>query len=160
MDASRITCATSPSISSSPASGRPAAKRFSASSCRTVPTRHGTHWPHDSSRKNAAIRNNAGTPTNQVASIQFTPGSNALVYAGLFAQSVPFTWTLAPGTTQADFYVARLASGQASRDAELVVLQDLDRAMRDASICGLGHTASIAVRSAIQKLGLFGGGAR
>ena len=28
----------------------------SASSWRTVPTRQGTHWPHDSSRKNAAMR--------------------------------------------------------------------------------------------------------
>ena len=27
-----------------------------ASSWRTVPTRQGTHWPHDSSRKNAAMR--------------------------------------------------------------------------------------------------------
>ena len=31
--------------------GRPATRRCSVSSCRTVPTRHGTHWPHDSSRK-------------------------------------------------------------------------------------------------------------
>jgi CRP-like cAMP-binding protein/NAD-dependent dihydropyrimidine dehydrogenase PreA subunit len=30
--------------------------RASSSSWRTVPTRHGTHWPHDSSRKNAAMR--------------------------------------------------------------------------------------------------------
>ena len=34
----------------------PAASRASSSSWRTVPTRHGTHWPHDSSRKNRAIR--------------------------------------------------------------------------------------------------------
>jgi NADH:ubiquinone oxidoreductase subunit F (NADH-binding) len=27
--------------------------------------------------------------------------------------------------------------------------------MRDASICGLGHTAATAVQSAIQKLGLY-----
>jgi NADH-quinone oxidoreductase subunit F len=50
----------------------------------------------------------------------------------------------------------RLAAG-ANRDHELVVLADLDRAMRDASICGLGHTAAIAVRSAVATLGLFGG---
>jgi hypothetical protein len=31
--------------------------------------------------------------------------------------------------------------------------------MRDASICGLGQTASSAAQSAIRKLGLFGGGA-
>jgi NADH:ubiquinone oxidoreductase subunit F (NADH-binding) len=28
--------------------------------------------------------------------------------------------------------------------------------MRDASICGLGHTASTAVQSAIRKLQVFG----
>ncbi len=40
---------------------RPAASRCSASSWRTVPTRHGTHWPHDSSRKNSAMRSTAPT---------------------------------------------------------------------------------------------------
>ena len=34
----------------------PSTIRCSASSCRTVPTRHGTHCPHDSSRKKAAMR--------------------------------------------------------------------------------------------------------
>jgi NADH-quinone oxidoreductase subunit F len=37
--------------------------------------------------------------------------------------------------------------------ADLVLLDDMDRAMKDSSICGLGHTASTAVRSAIE-LGL------
>ena len=41
--------------------GRPAARRASSSSWRTVPTRHGTHWPHDSSRKNWAIRRSVPT---------------------------------------------------------------------------------------------------
>ena len=41
--------------------GRPAARRASSSSWRTVPTRQGTHWPHDSSRKNAAIRRSVPT---------------------------------------------------------------------------------------------------
>ena len=36
---------------------------------------------------------------------------------------------------------------------DLVLLDDMDRAMKDASICGLGHTASTAVRSALD-LGL------
>ena len=40
--------------------GAAAASRSSASSWRTVPTRHGTHWPHDSSRKNAAMRSRIG----------------------------------------------------------------------------------------------------
>src|SRR5712692_4720694 len=35
---------------------RPLAIRCRASSCRTVPTRQGTHWPHDSSRKKRAMR--------------------------------------------------------------------------------------------------------
>ncbi|MDA3038519.1 MAG: NAD(P)H-dependent oxidoreductase subunit E [Actinomycetota bacterium] len=37
---------------------------------------------------------------------------------------------------------------------ELVLLDDMDRAMKDASICGLGHTACTAVRSAF-SLGLL-----
>jgi NADH-quinone oxidoreductase subunit F len=61
------------------------------------------------------------------------------------------------GTARQEEALHRLATGRAARDAELVILDDLDRAMRDASICGLGHTAAIAVRSAITKLGLFGG---
>ncbi len=32
---------------------------------------------------------------------------------------------------------------------DLVLLDDMDRAMKDASICGLGHTAATAVRSAL-----------
>ena len=36
------------------------------------------------------------------------------------------------------------------------VLDDIDRAMSDSSICGLGQTAASAVRSAI-RLGLIGG---
>ena len=36
--------------------GRPAMSRASASCWRTVPTRHGTHCPQDSSRKKAAMR--------------------------------------------------------------------------------------------------------
>lgn len=36
------------------------------------------------------------------------------------------------------------------------LLEEIDRAMKDASICGLGHTAATAVRSAL-ALGLIGG---
>ena len=39
-------------------------------------------------------------------------------------------------------------------DGELTLLNDIDLAMKDASICGLGHTASTAVLSAIE-LGLI-----
>ncbi len=42
-----------------------------------------------------------------------------------------------------------------SMNGERSLLDDMDAAMKDASICGLGHTASTAVRSAID-LGLIG----
>ena len=64
IEASRIAWPTSRRRASSSAAdpfGRPAASRARSSSWRTVPTRHGTHWPHDSSRKNAAIRRSAPT---------------------------------------------------------------------------------------------------
>ena len=59
MEASRIACPSSWSRATSAAtepSGRSVASRWSSSSWRTVPTRQGTHWPHDSSRKNWAMR--------------------------------------------------------------------------------------------------------
>ena len=39
---------------------------------------------------------------------------------------------------------------------DVALLEDMDLAMKDASICGLGHTAATAVRSAID-LGIIGG---
>ncbi len=39
---------------------------------------------------------------------------------------------------------------------ELTLIGDVGQGMRDASICGLGQTASAAVESAIRRLGLFG----
>lgn len=51
------------------------------------------------------------------------------------------------GTQRVEEAVARGASGEAA------LIGELDRAMRDASICGLGHTAASAVQSAI-RLGL------
>jgi NADH-quinone oxidoreductase subunit F len=52
----------------------------------------------------------------------------------------------------------RLARGGArpSPAAEADLLDELARVMRDASICGLGHTAANAAQSAV-TLGLFGG---
>src|SRR4051794_3581830 len=61
IEASRMTCVRSASTSSSLPFARPLERRCRASSWRTVPTRHGTHWPHDSSRKNSAIRRTAST---------------------------------------------------------------------------------------------------
>jgi NADH-quinone oxidoreductase subunit F len=60
------------------------------------------------------------------------------------------------GTVRVEESLRRLAAGAGSREGEIALLAELDRAMRDASICGLGHTAAIAVRSAVEKLGAFG----
>jgi NADH-quinone oxidoreductase subunit F len=48
-----------------------------------------------------------------------------------------------------------LASAGRSMNGERDILADIDLAMKDSSICGLGHTASTAVLSAID-LGLIG----
>jgi NADH-quinone oxidoreductase subunit F len=37
----------------------------------------------------------------------------------------------------------------------LALLAELEQVMKDASICGLGHTAASAISSAIQRLGMF-----
>jgi NADH-quinone oxidoreductase subunit F len=67
------------------------------------------------------------------------------------------------GTVRQEELLHRLARGTplGSREAELNLLSDIAQAMRDASICGLGQTASGAIQSAMSKLGVFnGGGAR
>ncbi|TAL06214.1 MAG: NADH-quinone oxidoreductase subunit E [Chloroflexota bacterium] len=62
------------------------------------------------------------------------------------------------GTVRQEELLARLADGTQvrSRDEELVLLADVGRAMRDASICGLGQTASSAIESAFRQPELVG----
>ncbi len=59
------------------------------------------------------------------------------------------------GTVRQEELLARLASGRAAahgrRDEELALLTELGRVMRDASICGLGQTASSAIESALRQ---------
>ncbi len=64
------------------------------------------------------------------------------------------------GTVRQEELLHRLAAGTpiGSRRDELGLLDEIAQAMRDASICGLGQTASSAVQSAIAKLGVFNGG--
>jgi NADH-quinone oxidoreductase subunit F len=64
------------------------------------------------------------------------------------------------GTVRQEELVERLRAGRplGSRGRELTVLKELGQAMRDASICGLGQTASSAIESAVQKLGALGEG--
>ena len=61
------------------------------------------------------------------------------------------------GTERQEELVARLDAGRPLRGAaeEDALLDEIARAMRDASICGLGQTASGAIQSAIRKLGVF-----
>lgn len=65
------------------------------------------------------------------------------------------------GTVRQDELIARLAKGApiGSVDDELALLSELSACMRDASICGLGQTASSAIESAVVKLKLWPGGA-
>jgi NADH-quinone oxidoreductase subunit F len=53
------------------------------------------------------------------------------------------------GTVRQEELLARLAAGAWSRspEAELALLKELGQVMRDASICGLGQTASAAIES-------------
>jgi NADH-quinone oxidoreductase subunit F len=56
------------------------------------------------------------------------------------------------GTVRQEELLARVAAGRArgSLADELALLADLGRGMRDASICGLGQTASAAIESAVR----------
>jgi NADH-quinone oxidoreductase subunit F len=60
------------------------------------------------------------------------------------------------GTVRQEEALHRLAASPASRETDVAVIDDLAQAMRDASICGLGQTASTAVQSAVRKLRVFG----
>jgi NADH-quinone oxidoreductase subunit F len=61
------------------------------------------------------------------------------------------------GTVRQEESLHRLHAGSplGSIDAEVALIDDLALAMKDASICGLGHTASIAIQTGIRKLGVF-----
>src|SRR5262249_48375358 len=61
------------------------------------------------------------------------------------------------GTVRQEELVTRLVRGKplGSPAQERRLLDELGQAMRDASICGLGQTASSAIVSAVEKLGLL-----
>jgi NADH-quinone oxidoreductase subunit F len=64
------------------------------------------------------------------------------------------------GTVRQQEALARLLSGRprGSVADELALLGEIGQCMRDASICGLGQTASSAIESAIQRLHVLGNG--
>jgi NADH-quinone oxidoreductase subunit F len=67
------------------------------------------------------------------------------------------------GTERQEELLHRLAEGRTigSPEDERALLQDLAQVMKDASICGLGQTASSAITTAIARFGVFTpGGAR
>jgi NADH-quinone oxidoreductase subunit F len=57
------------------------------------------------------------------------------------------------GTVRQEEVLEKLAGG--IRDGQIELLEDIGRAMTDASICGLGQTAHGAINSAIVTLGVF-----
>ena len=63
------------------------------------------------------------------------------------------------GTVRQQEALERLVAGKTigSVEDEIRLIDEVAQVMKDASICGLGHTAPIAVQSAIQKLHLFNG---
>jgi NADH-quinone oxidoreductase subunit F len=62
------------------------------------------------------------------------------------------------GTVRQEEALARLLAGEprGGLERELALIAEVGQCMRDASICGLGQTASSAVESAIGRLGVFG----
>jgi NADH-quinone oxidoreductase subunit F len=65
------------------------------------------------------------------------------------------------GTVRQEEALARLVSGRTRGTVqdELALIAEIGEAMRDSSICGLGQTASSAIESAIERVGVFSGGA-
>ena len=61
------------------------------------------------------------------------------------------------GTVRQEELLHRLAADRplGSMDQELAMLQELGQVMRDASICGLGQTASSAIESALARFPVF-----
>jgi NADH-quinone oxidoreductase subunit F len=64
------------------------------------------------------------------------------------------------GAVRQEESLHRLCSVGGSVTRELELLKDLEGVMKDSSICGLGHTASTAISSAINRLGLWNGVAK
>jgi len=64
------------------------------------------------------------------------------------------------GTVRQEEALARLVAGEplGGVERELALIGEVGQCMRDASICGLGQTASSAVESAIRRLRVFQGG--
>src|SRR5687767_9580783 len=65
------------------------------------------------------------------------------------------------GTVRQEELLHRLRNGKTigDREQELALFRELAQGMKDASICGLGQTASTAIETALAKFAPFGAGA-
>jgi spore coat protein A len=90
--------------------------------CQPRPNVAVSTQPNGDGRLRVTLRANVngGTPINHLTQLRLTSSTNAVVYAGLYAQSAPFTMNLAPDTTTYTVLLARQLSGQAAT-ASLVV---------------------------------------
>ncbi len=61
------------------------------------------------------------------------------------------------GTVRQRELLEQLRAAGTAAPERLALLSELGQAMRDASICGLGQTASAAIESAVQRLHVFQG---
>jgi NADH-quinone oxidoreductase subunit F len=61
------------------------------------------------------------------------------------------------GTVRQEELLHRLVGGKpaGSVEEDLVLLKEIGQVMRDASICGLGQTASSAIESAVDRFEMF-----
>jgi hypothetical protein len=85
----------------------------------------------------------------------------SLVDAGIDRGTVATCVPCRVGTVRQEEALTRLLADRplTSHREELALIAEIGQAMRDASICGLGQTASSAVESAINNLDLFQQGA-
>ena len=98
----------------------------SSSSWRTLPTRHGTHWPHDSSRKNWAMRRSVSTRSTVSSKTMITPDPSvapaARVASNVSGMSSASGPTKTPGGAaeqdRPDGPVARHAAGELDEVAQ------------------------------------------
>ncbi len=89
------------------------------------------------------------------------PRADAAAHRRVLPRRVVRPVRAVPGRHRAPGGGARCGSRTAARaarvDDELALLDEIARGMRDASICGLGQTASSAIESAIRALRPFAG---
>ena len=138
---------------------RPARSRSSSSRWRTVPTRQGTHWPHDSSRKNSAMRASASPRSARL--VEHHDDAGAERGAGRAASSKVSGRSSGPGRRSAGGAAeqhglqrpsARHAAGE-RRAARAASRRTAPRRARAARRAPTGRTAACPVEPAVPVRG-------